>query len=163
MLLTSHVSSTRPIIYRHSNNLPQYGTSTRRQTPFAATTKFPRPPAGNQPNGYRLPQATKSKKPSLPANPQRTRRQTCLQLYPCPSGYRELSCKKLGIEHSTNVFDSLWAYFSTPSTRESRTCFEHSTDGGINLSFSSLLASSNYVFKRLTLLSTDEVKTKALL
>jgi hypothetical protein len=40
----------KTVIYRHSNNLPQCVTSTSRQTPFSATTKFPRLPAGNKPN-----------------------------------------------------------------------------------------------------------------
>jgi hypothetical protein len=51
--------------------------------------------------------------------------------------------------------------FLTSSAHESQTCFEHSTDGGTILVFFSLLASIN-CFEMLTLISTDEVKPKAL-
>ena len=90
MLSASNLPPTGPTINRHPTSIPQHDDEPRWRAYLAATPQLQGIPPGNEPVGYRLPQAPQPKKPSLPANPKRTRQQTRLQSHPCPNGYRDL-------------------------------------------------------------------------
>jgi hypothetical protein len=81
-------------------------------------------------NGCCLPHSPQPKRPSVPSARWRTGWQTCLQLHPCPIGYRDLvTARHIRYRKLNNFFDShpattnhqvtdwLWAYFLDTSDK----------------------------------------------